>query len=487
MNLAGACVEGLLWGAAIGVAALVAAVPIARALQLLKGRAAVLAWLILLLPLLWPSLLVGYVYSSRAQLDLYSHPFQRAALYALLMWARLTPLAVLVLRFAPRPLSDAAMHCHRLLRGHLHGFARLKAAAASWHFLLRGPWRVGAAAFAVVFLFAFAEFELASLMLIERWSVRLFDAHAGGLPIGESLRLTVLPVVCEAALVALVLWLLVRGMLLLPRTESLTKRPAGRWTWINAAIGAVYLIAAWWLTIVGPLQVIGSETLTGIVPLFERFAIGPDMIDSVWMAVPAAAVAYLIAGWFVRRIRQGKSAALHGGAALALCVPALLGSLVLSLAVAWVFRLPLLRPAYNTLAPAIVAMTLALLPWALLIRLQLHARRPTDAVHAARLLRGASDASLRGRARRLVRQLQSPGRWWLAIILLYWAYLELVVPAMLAPPGRTPIAVTLHNQIHYGQSQMLSAMICVSLLLPLLVVIVGSGAFLLIFGRRFNV
>ncbi len=58
----------------------------------------------------------------------------------------------------------------------------------SW---IAGPGRVAIGAFVVVFLLAFQEFEIASLMGITTgdahspvsWTVWLFDQHAGGLPL----------------------------------------------------------------------------------------------------------------------------------------------------------------------------------------------------------------------------------------------------------------------------------------------------------------
>ena len=61
---------------------------------------------------------------------------------------------------------------------------------------IAGPGRAAIGAFVVVFLLAFQEFEIASLMGVTAgdahspvsWTVWLFDAHAGGVPLAESLR-----------------------------------------------------------------------------------------------------------------------------------------------------------------------------------------------------------------------------------------------------------------------------------------------------------
>lgn len=56
----------------------------------------------------------------------------------------------------------------------------------------------------------------------------------------------------------------------------------------------------------------------------------------------------------------------------------------------------------------------------------------------------------------------------LALFCLGW--FELSLGSLLAPSGMTPVTVRLYNFMHYGQSQVLSAMVLVTLLSPLLCV-----------------
>jgi ABC-type Fe3+ transport system permease subunit len=79
---------------------------------------------------------------------------------------------------------------------------------------------------------------------------------------------------------------------------------------------------------------------------------------------------------------------------------------------------------------------------------------------------------VRGRAGRLRWRLDLRARFWVFFLLFCWAYLELSASAILAPPGHTTAVVRLYNLMHYGRSQVLSAMVLAALLVPLLVVLI---------------
>ena len=119
-------------------------------------------WILLLAPFLVPHLLVGYAYSGLA-MALLHHPAWNEAAYCLLLFLKFFPAAVVIRLYAPpSPVSAEAIHCQRLLRQtrgpRLVQFFR---EAATWIF---GPGRTSIAAFAIVFLLTFQEFEIASLM-----------------------------------------------------------------------------------------------------------------------------------------------------------------------------------------------------------------------------------------------------------------------------------------------------------------------------------
>ena len=215
MTLAQDCAWGLLRSGGVAVAAVAAARGVRSLVASASRRVGRVVWLLHLVPYLTPVLLVGYSYSSFS-LSLVRHPAWNQALYTALVWLKLVPLATLALTFAPSPLSPEAVHCHRLLRaGRGRGWG---SALAFW---LRGAGRAAGVAFAVVFLFAFGEFEMASLFGIRTWTVVLFDAQVGGLALGASLWLGLPAFLCEA--VALLLAL----ALVFPRRQGLRQAARG--------------------------------------------------------------------------------------------------------------------------------------------------------------------------------------------------------------------------------------------------------------------
>jgi hypothetical protein len=150
-----------------------------------------------------------------------------------------------------------------------------------------------------------------------------------------------------------------------------------------------------------------------------------------------------------------------------LCLPGLLGGLLLGLGFVALFRTPALRWAYDTPVPLLAAVALLVMPFALVLRAVLDILRGDVAVHAAALLGRAPSGALRARARRLVWQLRHRGGAWAAFALFWWAYFELAASKLLSPSGMTPASVRLYDQMHYGTSAGLSAMVCTSVAVPL--------------------
>lgn len=388
-----------------------------------------MAWAVLLAPYLTPTLLVGYAYGSFS-LSLVRHPAANGALYAALLWLKLTPVAAVVLAFTPQSISAEALHCRRQLRGREDWVFQWKAGCA----------RAPMAAFALVFLFAFGEFEMASLMNVPSWTVALFDAHAGGLALGESLRLTMLPALCEAAVVGWVVWWLWRAR---PRVEAHANRGTGvRHVWL----GWLHLVVAFVVVFFVPAAIVLRGTMEGLAAVLQNFALGKEIGASLVFAVAATSVACVLA-----RHRPAAALALAG----------MFGSLVLSLVILAAVQLPVIRALRDTPVPVILALMLVLLPFAVVLRLLVEAWRPGSSLYLARLVGGS-------RARReLVWRLKVRGQFWSAFLLFAWAYWDLTAGSILAPISMTPVTVRLYNLMHYGQTATLSAMLCVTFGAPL--------------------
>lgn len=405
-----------------------------------SGRERMLAWALSLAPFFTPSLLISYAFAKFA-LALVVSPWSHEALYIGVLALKMMPVAVILRQHLPSPLSPEARQIYRMHRQ--AWWERVK-------FRLRGegdgPWVTGG----LVFLLAFADFELASLWRIPTWTIAIFDAQIGGLALAETLRLAAWP--CGVAL-AMVAWLTLRSrQLVFARAAGRTA--AERWPWwylAPSALGVTFI----------PLAIVAGQAITGLRSLVENFVLGPEIGASLALAI----VATILADIGVRLVQH------HRTATILAVVPGLIGTLSISLVVLAIFQMPGLHRAYDTPLPLALTLGILLLPLAVL----LHALRPrhTPALQIARQLG----------SHRLLWELETRPRLIGWAVLFCWAYFDFTAASILAPVGITPVFVRLHNLAHYGQTAVLSAMMLAAFATPILVLLL-TGAALRLYARR---
>ena len=414
-----------------------------------------MAWILLLAPYLTPVLLTGYAYGSFS-LSLIHHPFGNALFYSALLWWKFTPIAAVILHFTPTPISAEAIHCRRLT-----------AAGTSWWddglFLFRaGCGRGPVAAFAVVFLCAFAEFEMASLMVVKSWTVALFDAHAGGLALSESLRRMAGPLLGEAAAIATAVVVLgTRQDAPGNRIPDKRSRPWPAWAHLMIAFLFVVLI---------PAAKVLWGTFRGFRLLLENFVLSREILASLLFAAGASVLAGLAVFGLAGGARRNQLGSMPGKIILVAAVFAgLLGPLVLSLAVLAAIQLPGLIVLRDTPAPLVFTLGLVLFPIALVLRRVLALTGRRSAWHLTRLMQ-------KSRALRdLTWKLNTRRKFWALAFLFIWAYWDLTASAIHAPIGMTPVTVRLYNLMHYGRIEALSAMTCAAFAAPISILFLAAG------------
>jgi hypothetical protein len=462
------------------------------------------AWILLLAPYFTPVLLTGYAYASFS-LSLIHHPALNTAFYSALLWWKFTPLAAVVLYFTPAPISAEAAFCHRLARGdtgstraprvsdraprsdnarhrawtsrdgarravdggvnrRTRGACAPPAVVASrWIFLIRAGCAGGpVAAFAVVFLCAFAEFEMASLMAVKSWTVALFDAHAGGLALGESLHRMAGPLLCQAAAITAAFVVLGRRQVIPGRRRE--GGSVSRWlAWCHLVTAFIFVLAI-------PAAMVMWGTIRGFGLLVENFVLSREILASLLFAAGASTLASLAGIWFGAAAGGHRTPSAFWKMILVAAVFAgLLGPLVLSLTVLAAVQLPGLILLRDTPVPLVFTLGLVLFPVALVLKRVLESTRRQDALHLAALL----DKSRA--ARELTWRLGTSGKFWAVALLFVWAYWDLTASAILAPIGMTPVTVRLYNLMHYGQIAALSAMTCAALVAPILIFLLALG------------
>lgn len=274
----------------LAVGALALAVPLRDQLAAAHHgrRARRAAWALLLVPALGPSLLTGYVYLPMA-LALVRQPGWKEGLYDLVLLLRLTPAAVLALSLSPPPLDAAARHCYRLL------------GAPGWRarlvFRLRGAGRGPWIAAALVFLLAYGEFDLATMWNLKTWTAALFDAQAGGLALGETLRLAGWPLTGAGLATGALVGALGRDRWLGVSPDHRSTPPGQA----RSAAGWVYLGLAAALTVGWPLARLLPEGMAGAGALVGNGGLEHDI---VFTALLAGCVA--VAGWIVAGAGMGR-------------------------------------------------------------------------------------------------------------------------------------------------------------------------------------
>jgi ABC-type Fe3+ transport system permease subunit len=360
--------------------------------------------------------------------------------YGLFVWSRCALLPLLVIWLMPPSVSPEAMHCFR--QSTASWWRRRLWELRAWG---RGLW-VG---IALVFFFAFQEFEIATTWNMRAWTVSLFDAQTGGLALRESLRLALLPLILQAALIAM----LAKGF---HRDETpaefrgpFTGRASAALA--PAMLSVVFCCAPMFFALVLTTQWAWRHG-------FKAFDIAPwrEISNSLILSAAATLCAWLIAGWIACR----------RGWRLVLMLPGLLGPLLsglLLLALVQASPLHLLR---DTAFPAVLGLALILLPYALLLRFGIEATCDRGALHIAR----SSDA------RRAVWHLDGWPRLCAVLMLFCFGYGDFTINTLLAPPQFTSVSARLLNLLHYGRSDALMMMFILAFAVPLSVALLTALA-----------
>lgn len=475
MSLSTACGWSLARSLLVAGGAVPICVWLERALACSAPRTRRLAWGGLVLPFLFPTLLSGYAWTGasvrlvNAQVwkALLSEPGAHwisgqsfaldEILLVVLLLLRAVPVGTLLLSCAPGPpYSRAAWHCQMLaIRPGTSAWMRWRLWA---NYVRYGSGRAIMAAAGLMFIIAFQEFELPSLLGRPAWTVWLFDAQVGGLELSESLRSTVLPVCC-LMLIVVPLW---RGLTRV-RTGAAAVSDLSR---TGPGIGGkeiAYMFVAVAVACVIPLSLIGGDMLSGFQTLLTnslqlRRILSETAVGTI-LAVVAAGIALGLG-------RSGRRGMLWSKGLAAFALPGLFGPLVLSLVLLRVLQWPGMHSLYRTAFSLAMGQILYLLPRARLLEALIQAARPQEARHAATLLQPAPEAERRAAARELGWRLGGSAEFWSLGLLSYWAYLELALAYLLGPVAIVSVPVLLYNQMHFGKNATLTAMTCLAVAVP---------------------
>ena len=418
--------------AAVSLATLAMLLIAGPGVRSVKGpRRAVIFWLAMA-TLLTPGFVIGFIHFDSAMKQ---DAFGREQFYCFIVWLRCSPLALLLVWLMPPALSCEAMHCLRNGTS-LPWWRRRSWELRAWG---RGLW-LGVA---LVFLLAFQEFELATTWNMRAWTVALFDAQAGGLALGESLKLAALPFIIQAALVAV----LARSIRTQTPISMQHETETGRSSLaiLSAMMGSMYL----W--VFAGFAAIAGTSILFYVGRMDVFAVlrWREIGNGFGISAVATGFAWLVAGWTETR----------RGWRWALALPGLFGPMFCGLFLLTLLHVPPLHLMRDTIFPPVIGLALVLLPFALLLRFGIETTRDRTALHAAR----ASGA------RRALWQLDGWPRLCAVLMLFCFGYGDFTINSLLAPPQFTSPGARLLNLLHYGRSDALLTMFLLAFAVPLTV------------------
>lgn len=484
MTFSAACAWSLLRSLLIAAAGLAIATSLHRSLNRASGRRSIWLWTLTLLPVFVPGLLIGYGYRNFA-LSLVHQPFWNEFLYALLVTMQVVPVGTLILICSPPPpVSASALHVRWLSSMRRLGGtaspteANEGGAAASRHrSSSRGRFIVDwlrhhlfalLPAASVMFLLAFQESEIATLMQASGWTEWLFTRFSLGLQTSAALKALILPVMIQLAVISAALWIVATSG---SEQNSFAQAPAqgaGSRRWLAVC----YLMAAIALLVGVPGFIVLQGTWEGLGILRAHSTLVGEVGIALLMSLTAGSIAWVITGQLAR---VGSRIGFLVNCIVLL--PGLMGALALGVTTATLVQFEPLVILRDSPVPWIVAEVFFLLPRALLIRLLIGRWRDSAAVHEARLLSQAVDPHRQRQASNLLWQLDVGGGWGGLLLVCFWAYSELTLPSLLAPPGMTPAPVVLYNFMHYGQISGLSAMLFASTAIPVVLMVAGWWGF----------
>lgn len=421
------------------------------------GRQSLIAWGAVLLPLVTPTLMIGYCYRDTA-VSLLVRPLLKELMYTALLTIQAVPVAVLMLWFSPpSSVSSAARHCGRQLQ------IPWRIRCWLWWEQRRRAWGPAAA---LVFLLSFQEAELGTLLQAHGWPEWLYTRHAGGLPLRESLRRAGVAAALQVPLTLPVLWWLSFPAASADAPEA--SRPPSN---LQSRVAVSWITISLLLAVVIPGVQLFRGARQGWPALLEQPSTWRELGDAFLLALTSGGLALALAAWLMRGFQRRGGLAMLG--APLLLIPGLMGNLALGLFLATVFQTSPLRMAYDTPVPLILGETGMVLPRVVLLACcAMRSLRETGR-HSLVLLSGSGDPMQRRNVARLDWRLR--GRLWgaVAVLTMFWIFLEPVLSSLLAMPGLVPVGWVLYNSLHYGQISALGAKLALAMALFLLATVVA--------------
>lgn len=419
-------------------------------------------FILVLAPLLVPDLIVGYTWSL-ISLKLVHYPFLLELVYSGLLLMKVVPVGIICFCFmAPPAISPEADFIRKSVGS---SSAQITGVASRGSFFL---WKNVMRAFpvgALLFLLSFQEFEMAALLGRATWTVSVFDAHAGGVPVIDSISFLQGPLLVELIVIS-------GAVLLLQRTKNQPRikqrsSETGE-SYRSQVLSWLYLLVAFLLIVLIPFSLTGWGGVISLQSLLEnRLQLTGTLRECGWgllFGITAAIAAWGLAAFFFSQQRSRKWKVVG----FMCCLPGLCGSLSLALLVATLFLTESGQWLYETPFALFVAFVLFLFPRAAFLKWIFRTQRDRDSLFLARLLSHSHNQFQARQGGYLNWELQGKMQYAAVVILAFWAYWDVTISSILAPNSTMTSAVRLYGLMHYRQSSLLSAVTFISLCIPVI-------------------
>jgi ABC-type Fe3+ transport system permease subunit len=420
--------------------------------QALRSNVSSLTLAALAVPFLVPSLLLGYTYSSFS-FALIREPFWNQVLYGTVVCLRLVPVGILLFFLIPKTVSDEGLYCMRMV-----AVDSFRQRLMRWRYMLKGHWNACLLCFIVALLLAFNEFEIASLMNVDHWTVALFDAHAQGLLMVESLKYSAVPLLFEGGVILVALFVL--SGYELRQLCSVKERGRGKgwkvFLWM-------YVISAWAGLVLIPFFCLLSQCIPAVSLLFDGFWMGREFLNSLFFAGGGSVLVYSAGMLLLNLSRRHVFGGIFKAIILCIIFAGLLGALPIALFVLSIFQK---TPLNSSPVPLIVALFIITFPLAVLLEFLMMPFMNSSQLFCAEKSLQSAVAS-----KRILHEIwlwKLLPKCLIFFFIFCCAYFDLSASAILAPPGMTTVVPRLYNLMHYGQSENLSVTVLIAVFIPII-------------------
>ena len=418
--------------------------------------------ILILSPLLVPELLVGYAWSL-ISVRFVQYPMLIELIYSLLVLMKVVPVGIVCFSMAGGSLiSPEADFIRKSFRA---PHTRLDSLKTQWNFFLWKTLRFWVPVWTLLFLLSFQEFEMASLMYRDSWTVWIFDAQAGGVPVRETLSYLIGPLSIEVVILLGVFSLLRRFQ---RRTDIIAAQHAAQPVLQPASLlNWGYLVGAFALIVLVPFLLIGWGSARSLLILLNnQYQLMSILQECAW-ALAYGATSGIAAWGLAALLLKPRSTKFTPLAGLFCCLPGLSGALILALALASLFLTQSGAFLYGTPVPVLVGFVLFLFPRALFLRLMFVKRQRHTSLFLSQLLYQSPRKSQAAQGGELLWAVSGRMQFWAVVLLAFWAYWDVTISSILAPGSTMTSAVRLYGLMHYGQNAMLSSITFFCFLVPL--------------------